>query len=335
MKDRNGLHFQGDSSSFHSAGGVALTRGPLFLPQGGSQGVSIEIWLQPKADLGGEIYHILGFYERDKKVSFFVGQWKSYLVLRKFFFGPDHKRHYREIDVKGTLESAKASFLTITSDENGTAVYLNGKKMRDVRSFFLLSKGESLSNYSILLGNSTSAEGAWSGNVMGLAIFDRSLTPEEAYGGFKRWTEGESPSFSNESGPVGLYLFNERSGGTAYNAMGVYNPLLIPSVLPFEKEALSPLDFSRHNDRDMIVNVLGFIPFGFLLVLWMRQRRPSRPYNAFVWAVLIGVLVSLTIELVQVYLPTRDSSQMDLLCNAVGTIVGGIMGLAKNVFRAE
>jgi VanZ family protein len=331
LQGRNGLHFQGDNNSVHRPGGVALTGGPLVLPRESGQAISIEIWLQPEAEPHGEIYHILSFYDRQKKTSFFVGQWKSYLIVRKNFFGPDHKRHYKEIDVKGALEKGKAPFLTIISDGKGTTIYLNGRKMKNAPSFFLLHKGERLSECNILLGNSSSVEGAWSGDVFGLAIYSRALNGQEVIQGFDRWTQQSSAlPHLNRWDAVALYAFSERSGRIAHNALGASNPLLIPAILPFKKVVLEPLDFSRHSVQDIIVNVLGFIPFGFLLVLWLRQRWPDRPYSAFNCAVLIGLFVSLTIELVQVYLPTRDSSQMDLLCNVVGTIVGGILALRAN-----
>ncbi|RLC29556.1 hypothetical protein DRH13_05565 [Candidatus Woesebacteria bacterium] len=46
--------------------------------------------------------------------------------------------------------------------------------------------------------------------------------------------------------------------------------------------------------------------------------------RAFLIAIFIGMTVSLIIELLQSYLPTRDSSMTDLICNTIGTIIGVI-----------
>ncbi len=40
-----------------------------------------------------------------------------------------------------------------------------------------------------------------------------------------------------------------------------------------------------------------------------------------------GLVISLSIELLQVYLPSRDSSLLDLIMNALGSVIGAIVGL--------
>ena len=68
--------------------------------------------------------------------------------------------------------------------------------------------------------------------------------------------------------------------------------------------------------------MIGFIPLGFFLALWLlRFTRLSSP-AAFVLTFLLGTLISLGIELGQVYLPTRDSSASDLIFNSLGTLIG-------------
>ena len=75
---------------------------------------------------------------------------------------------------------------------------------------------------------------------------------------------------------------------------------------------------------DVTVNIVGYIPFGVLLVLSLYPRVKG------VWAVLVasiaGILVSGTMEAVQNYLPSRVPSNLDFLTNSAGCVAGAILG---------
>ncbi|MFL6656981.1 MAG: VanZ family protein [Massilia sp.] len=77
---------------------------------------------------------------------------------------------------------------------------------------------------------------------------------------------------------------------------------------------------------DVVVNVIGYVPLGMLLVLAVY------PYLRGAWAIvgaaIIGMLVSGTMEAVQTYLPTRVPSILDFLTNSAGALVGAFIGLA-------
>jgi len=72
----------------------------------------------------------------------------------------------------------------------------------------------------------------------------------------------------------------------------------------------------------MIVNVLGFVPLGFLFAVWLEQTTRWRRWRGYAFAVLMGALISLGIEVTQAFIPARDSSMIDLLCNTGGTTIG-------------
>lgn len=76
---------------------------------------------------------------------------------------------------------------------------------------------------------------------------------------------------------------------------------------------------------DVLGNILVFIPLGIGLAgifhsdnLWRTIRR----------ATLGGFLISLTIELIQLTIPTRATDVDDLIFNTAGTILGAIMFVA-------
>ncbi|MDQ6685036.1 MAG: VanZ family protein, partial [Pseudomonadota bacterium] len=78
---------------------------------------------------------------------------------------------------------------------------------------------------------------------------------------------------------------------------------------------------------DLVANLLGYLPFGFFLfVAFVRSGRRGQP--AAVLAIFLGTALSLVMETLQNYLPTRVSSNVDLALNALGTALGASIGLA-------
>ena len=71
---------------------------------------------------------------------------------------------------------------------------------------------------------------------------------------------------------------------------------------------------------DVVSNVLGYMPLGFFLAL--AALRTGRGRFAFILAVLAGTLLSLAMESLQVYLPDRVPSNLDLGLNILGTASG-------------
>jgi glycopeptide antibiotics resistance protein len=88
------------------------------------------------------------------------------------------------------------------------------------------------------------------------------------------------------------------------------------SLEPFWKE----FDLSEGYWSGNLKNVVGFVPFGFCFYAYFAVAR--RPRRAALLTLIWGALVSLTIEVLQAALPTRDSGTTDLITNTLGTWVG-------------
>lgn len=330
LKDGRGLHFHGNGiGPRFSGGGTIFTPDPLVsphldTPEKGT--FSIEIWLRPAIEPNAGRTRILSFRDGTGTETLFLDQWKSYLLI--FFRTPErhNKKRYREIGTREILISGETRFVTVTSGENGTVIYLEGKPAQRFPKDRLIPPDESITGQTLMIGNSPDALSSWSGDLLGLAVYDRILTETEVFNHLQLWTGNDGLSSLVQNNALALYAFDERSGTRAHSRSGSSNPLSIPARLQFEKRILVPPDISRMAKtsfiEDGIINVIGFIPFGFFISFWLTTTGNRNRWYVFMGTVSLGFLVSLTIELLQIYLPARDSSLADLFCNTAGALAG-------------
>ncbi len=82
---------------------------------------------------------------------------------------------------------------------------------------------------------------------------------------------------------------------------------------------------------DLVSNLLGYVPLGGLLFA-AGARSGSSVTLSFARAVVLGSLLSLTMEGLQNYLPKRVSSNLDLGLNAAGALVGASIGVLLHAY---
>jgi len=75
---------------------------------------------------------------------------------------------------------------------------------------------------------------------------------------------------------------------------------------------------------DLVVNVVAYLPLGFLWVPVLQPRLGR--WGAVLLATLGGAALSLAMETLQNYLPSRVPSNVDLGCNALGALLGALAG---------
>jgi VanZ family protein len=76
---------------------------------------------------------------------------------------------------------------------------------------------------------------------------------------------------------------------------------------------------------DIAVNVLGYVPYGFLAVAALHPRVRGVP--AFAVASASALALTLFLEALQSYLPVRFASNLDALCNLLGAAAGAALGV--------
>ena len=98
---------------------------------------------------------------------------------------------------------------------------------------------------------------------------------------------------------------------------------------PALADALRSLSWARAGRGDMFNNVLLYVPFGFCVALVIEPRWGR--VTGIVVGTLLGVLLSLGLELLQASVAIRVSSLRDLSLNATGSLIGTVLG---TVFHA-
>jgi VanZ family protein len=308
LENQNGLRF--------GRYGTIVSSGVFQMAGSGDEASSsLEIWLQPGRSNASSIF--LSFSTPENPLQFSLNQYFSTLVLQR-----EIQSRQLRIGIERAFRQIQPSFITITSSTQQTAMYVNGALARIFPQFQL---GKDLTGQ-LVIGASPVASDTWRGQLLGLAIYHQELTAAEVLQHYDTWTKQGRPELSGNERAIALYLFSERSGNIVHNAVqpGIdlhiperFSLLQQPFLEPFWKEYKPGWE---HWVDSLLINIVGFIPLGFFFCAYWSYRRPlKRPA---VVTTVLGLAISLTIEVLQAYLPTRTSGTTDLLTNTLGTFLG-------------
>jgi len=314
LSNRNGLLF-GDHGSLLSAHG--------FKTSNSTNGACLEIWLEPSQIDGSGT--ILSFYPAEpRSTSFALRQSLDDLSLVRRNLGNKPSSRSARIYVGHVFRNDEPVFLTINSGEQGTSIYANGTLVRISRDFGF--SDEDLSGQ-LVIGNSSLTTDTWSGAVMGAAIYHRGLTASQVAQHYQTWLRSGRPAVAAPDRAAAVYLFNEGSGDVIHNQVDWATDLVLPQrffVLhePFLERPWNEYYEGSNYWKNIGMNIAGFIPLGFFFFAYfLLVRRVEHPATV---TIAFGFAVSLTIEVMQAFLPTRNSGTTDLITNTFGTALGAI-----------
>ncbi len=133
--------------------------------------------------------------------------------------------------------------------------------------------------------------------------------------------------FPQKYKPVVLYLFDEKGGRSAFDHAGGKHDLEIPSRMQILDKKILSLTWGRFNFdsrflRDIIINFAGFIPLGFVLIATFVKAGGFFERHGTLIAIFLCFNVSLTIEILQAWMPSRSSDYLDLVLNTLGALLG-------------
>ncbi|MFZ3369450.1 MAG: VanZ family protein, partial [Candidatus Sulfotelmatobacter sp.] len=315
---------QGSGLLFGKYGSI-VSAGPIKAdPLRRDSSCSLEIWLEPRrVHSSGTILAL--YWPESGVVPFALRQSLGDLVLQRTSQDQLHHAGKVKIYVDDVFTHQKPVLVTISSSQARTTVYADGALVKKSVNFRLSS--QDLTGQ-LIVGNSPIRTDDWSGQLRGLAIYDRELTADEVSQHFGHWTNNEHLDLARSQGAVAFYLFNEGNGNIVHNQVDSATDLLIPErfFVLHEQFLERPWDEFRQDWnywKDIGINIAGFIPIGFFFCAYFSSVRTNN--RAVAGTIALGFAVSLTIEVLQAFLPTRDSGMTDLFTNTFGTALGALL----------
>jgi hypothetical protein len=304
LPDRPGLSFGRNS--------VALTPDAIrAVPSGRESGASVEIWLMPSRIWDSGTF--LGFCEPGEPYKLSLRQSQIDLEIRT--------AGETRLQLNRAFQRVSREFVTVTSGASGTMVYVDGRLVGSAPSLRLTAQDFA---GRLVVGDSPGQTDSWQGRLFGLAIYHHELSQAEVASHYRTWTQQARPEIPDAERNVALYLLNEGGGSVAHNSAASGPDLQIPGkyavvdqifLEPFWQEFSWSQSYWGATEK----NIVGFIPLGFCFYAYLTALRMRRVGLV---TVLLGTTVSVIIEVLQFFLPTRDSGTTDIFTNTLGTWIG-------------
>jgi hypothetical protein len=302
-----------------------------------ASGFSIEIAIKPEPFNQEGFKFILVFHDGSDRDQLLIGQYRSSLIIMN---GDDYsnRRKTKRVGVNQVFQSLKEILLSITTGEEGTNVYIDGlliKRKRDLK-LEISHGGETLR---LILGNSVYGNNFWRGDIFGLACYGHELTSEQVELHFDKWSKERKFSFAELENPFLLYFFDEKKGEMAIDHANGNHHLKIPKRIHIlEKRILNlrwiGLELNKSFIKDLIINLVGFMPLGFILSATFIQFGGIFKKRVILIPVVLCFTISLIIEVAQGWIPSRSSQFLDLMLNTSGALIGAMtykaIAMARN-----
>ena len=324
---KNQVAWLENGDGFHFGYYASILSADTFKPADSEGGApcSLEIWASPDRLTYTWSSTMLSFYSPEKLVSFSLHQNKKDLVLQRQNRNQQGRVSEVQIYADDVLRQGTAAFITLTASAQGTAIYVDGTLVKR-SSHFGLSSRDFVGQ--LVVANSPVANDSWMGDLLGLAIYDRELAPMEVIEHYNSWTKNGRPAISEKGGPAALYLFDEKAGSVIHNRAGSAPDLYIPDHYLIVRQTLLEVPWKEYHPgwsyyQNVLINIGGFIPLGFVFCAYFSSALHLKRTQLI--TTLLGFTVSLTIEVLQGFIPTRDSGITDVITNTLGTAIGAMV----------
>jgi hypothetical protein len=292
-------------------------------------GITVEVWAATNdLDQSGPA-RIISYSLNPEQRNFTLGQQNSSLIFRLRTTETDLNGVFPFNEVRGVFDTKDIKHIVVTYDFNQQDVYVNGSQVAKKNC-----PTGTLDNWNpafpLIIGNEANWERPWLGKVFYAAIYNRPLRTEEIQ---KHYSKSQSVNGGNycknsdrKDGMLVQYCFDEGRGNTIKNSSGI-NPKLNLTVpkwthqKQWSNDQFPSFRYTNGHLQEVFLNIVAFIPLGFLLHAICRNRNKMSNKIA-ISIVVFGAFLSCTFEFIQYFSLTRYSSLLDVLHNSIGTGLG-------------
>lgn len=308
LPNRNGVRFAEHGAAF------TFRRLPVAGPPG-SREAAVEIWLQPRRIWDSGTF--LSIFRSPELVPFMLRQSETAVLVESAADQPEAKKE--TLLIPDVFQRDRPAFLTVVSSAGETSVYVDGALIVSRKDFPIYTR--QLAGR-LILADSPGQPDEWLGRLLGLAIYQCALAPQQVLHNYTAWREHGAPE--PVEGRVALYTFDRHAGNTIQDEQshvdlyipGTYQAVYRILLKPFWDE----FEMTRSYWGAALKNIVGFVPLGFCFYAYFLKRSSKK--RAVLLTIAAGALVSTTIEVLQAFLPTRDSGTTDIITNTLGAGVG-------------
>jgi len=320
LKDGSGLDFDGAGFAYTDRFVETATAERFH-----ENGFTLELVLEIPSQIESRFKFLANFHDGNDASQLLFGQWRNWLILMN---GDDYDHSRRlpriTVDISDNLDSP--ILVTCTSGLDGTRIYVDGV-LRSERHDVHLTIPGGRSGGRLVLGNSVFGENPWTGRLGGVSLYS--------------WVQGSGEVRDNTLHRQDLFALSplrpkgcelwvpmvEGPAETARDRSGWGRDVMVRSDVTYLirrlfDPVLSQDRFDAGFWSDFRINLLGFIPFGFLLMGLLTGSRKRGTIASVVIVTIAGFLLSAGIEYVQSWFPARNSSMLDLLLNTLGAELG-------------
>ena len=223
----------------------------------------------------------------------------------------DYKQRRPRVVARDIFSSQQIRYVAVVSGEKGTCLYVDGVLV-DAKKDMRLAIPDSGSELRLVVGNSVNATNGWRGTLRGLAITATDFDGEAVLQCYRNWGDGRSFDTANPDLSLRLFSLNT-SLSDALNSRDAGPSLFVPEKLVALEKSFLGLQGLQVRWRwpvvfDILVNVMGFVPLGIVFYGLILSLAGPAGWHVRWLAVLACLVLSLSIELSQAWIPMRVSS---------------------------